>query len=295
MAGPGTAYNMDDQTKLSNDLYNDNGGDQQQDRPLTNFLQTRQAVKVVEEEPAEDDTSIQADDAPFLEESAEEQEAGGGKQEDEEGGEAEEEQKTEKLESTPEIDHNKLNTALKALKLVEQQVATVIKLLETGDSAVASGELIAAGVALPAPVTTGPKGGDVDALKPIDGRVVEGVFDGRGMVGADGKSYMVPPNYASKSKLVEGDMLKLTITPKGSFIYKQIGPIERSRLIGSLGFDQTTGEYYATSENRRWNVIKASVTYFKGEPGDEVVLLVPKNAPSKWAAVENIIKRNPLG
>ncbi len=136
---------------------------------------------------------------------------------------------------------------------------------------------------------------DFGALKPIDGRVVEGVFDGRGMVGSDGKNYLVPPNYASKSKLVEGDMLKLTITPKGSFIYKQIGPIERSRLIGSLGFDQTIGEFYATSENRRWNVLKASVTYFKGESGDEVVLLVPKNAPSKWAAVENIIKKNPLG
>ena len=56
-------------------------------------------------------------------------------------------------------------------------------------------------------------------------------------------------------------------------------------------FDATNGEYYATQDNKRWTIIKASVTYFKGEPDDEVILLVPKNAPSRWAAVENIIKQ----
>src|SRR3712207_6782664 len=43
------------------------------------------------------------------------------------------------------------------------------------------------------------------------GKVIEGVFDGQNMVGSDGKTYPVPANYASKSKLVQGDILKLTI------------------------------------------------------------------------------------
>lgn len=299
---------MDDQTKPTNDLYN-NDSAQAADRPLTSFLQAQQAVKTLEESdegdavpepvPADDKVSEAGNESEASEEGREDAitdqvseepapEAVQGERSKFEDG-----PKVEEVTS-PEIDQNKLNTALKALRQVEQQITTVIKLLETGDATAATGALKAAGSATPAPAS-GLKGEDLATLKPIDGRVVEGVFDGRGMVGSDGKSYMVPPNYASKSKLVEGDMLKLTITPKGSFIYKQIGPIERSRLIGALGFDQTIGEYYATSENRRWNVIKASVTYFKGEPGDEVVLLVPKNAPSKWAAVENIIKRNPLG
>jgi hypothetical protein len=38
-------------------------------------------------------------------------------------------------------------------------------------------------------------------------------------------------------------------------------------------------------------VLLASITYFKGEPGDEVVVLVPKEKETKWAAVENIIKK----
>ncbi len=124
-------------------------------------------------------------------------------------------------------------------------------------------------------------------------RVVEGVFDGLEMVGDDGKSYAVPPNYASKSKLLEGDMLKLTIGGRGNFIYKQIGPIERQRLIGSLAYDQETSQFLVVAGGRSWKVIKASVTYYKAEAGDEAVILVPKNAPSKWAAVENIIRKKP--
>ena len=68
----------------------------------------------------------------------------------------------------------------------------------------------------------------------IAGKVIEGVFDGQTMVGPDGKSYPVPANYASKSKLIEGDILKLTIADDGSFIYKQIGPVARRQIIGTL-------------------------------------------------------------
>ncbi len=127
-----------------------------------------------------------------------------------------------------------------------------------------------------------------------DDRVVEGVFDGERMIGSDGKGYPVPPNYASKSKLVEGDLLKLTIGDRGNFIFKQIGPIDRQRIVGALSYDQAAGQFIVLAAGRTWRVLKASVTYFKGEAGDEAVILVPKNAPSRWAAVENVIKRNPL-
>jgi len=124
-----------------------------------------------------------------------------------------------------------------------------------------------------------------------ENKIIEGVFDGQGMMGPDGKQYTVPANYASKSKLVEGDILKLTIQPDGSFLYKQIGPIERVRLVGVLHLDEEGEEFKVqTEEGKVFDVIKASVTYYKGEAGDEVVVLVPKDADSKWAAIENVIK-----
>lgn len=122
------------------------------------------------------------------------------------------------------------------------------------------------------------------------GRVIEGVFDGQKMIGPDGKQYSVPANYISKSKLVEGDILKLTIDDAGNFVYKQIGPMERDRLVGRLVMDDA-GEYAIMAEGKLFKAILASVTYFKGEAGDEVIILVPKGVESQYAAIENVIKK----
>ncbi|MEK7181514.1 MAG: hypothetical protein AAB708_00110, partial [Patescibacteria group bacterium] len=94
-----------------------------------------------------------------------------------------------------------------------------------------------------------------------DGTVVEGTFDGQIMMGADGKQYPVPANYASKSKLVEGDMLKLTITDNGTFLYKQIGPIDRRHAIGIVTQDES-GNFYVLANGKPYRVLLASITYF---------------------------------
>jgi hypothetical protein len=121
--------------------------------------------------------------------------------------------------------------------------------------------------------------------------VVEGVFTGEEMIGPDGKRYSIPSNYASKSKLLEGDILKLIIKRDGTFIYKQIGPVDRNRLIGTLIKNDANDQYYAMVDGERWKLLKASVTFFKGEVGDEIIILVPADAKSKWAAVENIVNK----
>lgn len=122
------------------------------------------------------------------------------------------------------------------------------------------------------------------------GKIIEGVFDGQNMMGPDGKKYPVPANYASKSKLVEGDVLKLTIADDGSFIYKQIGPLERIKKIGILTQEEA-GDYRVVADGKPYRVLLASLTYFKAEPGDEVTIIIPKDQESEWAAVENIIKK----
>lgn len=122
------------------------------------------------------------------------------------------------------------------------------------------------------------------------GQVIEGIFDGQNMLGPDEKKYSVPANYASKSKLVEGDSLKLTITADGSFVYKQINLLDRDRLVGQLSIDDKTNEFRVLANNKSYRVLTASITYYKGEAGDKVTILVPKGKESTWAAVENIFK-----
>ncbi len=121
------------------------------------------------------------------------------------------------------------------------------------------------------------------------GKVIEGVFDGQNMIGPDQKQYPVPANYASKSKLIQGDVLKLTIAEDGSFIYKQIGPVERKKLLGILIADEK-GDFRVLAEGKPYKVLLASLTYFKAEPGDQVTIVVPQDIETDWAAVENVIK-----
>ena len=117
------------------------------------------------------------------------------------------------------------------------------------------------------------------------GKVIEGVFDGQNMVGSDGKTYPVPANYASKSKLVQGDILKLTIADDGAFMYKQIGPIPRKQIVGLL--KQENGHYFVEVGSKNYRVLLASVTYFKAKPGDQVSVNVPEDdSQVEWAALE---------
>ncbi len=117
------------------------------------------------------------------------------------------------------------------------------------------------------------------------GKIIEGVFDGQNMVGSDAKNYPVPANYASKSKLVQGDILKLTIADDGSFLYKQIGPVPRKQVVGLLKLEN--GHYYVDVNGKMLRVLLASVTYFKAKPGDQVSVNVPEDdTHTEWAALE---------
>jgi hypothetical protein len=169
--------------------------------------------------------------------------------------------------------------ALQMLKQARDNMSHVIQLLEGGDSAQAINQMVSFAVQRTAT--------DVE-LEQTGTRTLEGVFDGQSMVGGDGLRYNVPENYASKSKLVEGDILKLIIHPDGTHIFKQIGPIERQRLVGKLAIDPSTQEPVVVCGQDVYKVLAASVSYFKGMPGDEVVVIIPSGGGCAWAAVERI-------
>lgn len=163
----------------------------------------------------------------------------------------------------------------------EKQIKRLRKLLDEAETSVgAAKELILSLVG------SGEAGSVTAKIEEVVGKVIEGVFDGQNMIGPDGKSYPVPANYASKSKLVQGDILKLTISEDGSFIYKQIGPIPRKQTIGVLS--QKDGHYYVDVEGRLYRVLLASVTYFKARTGDQISVVVPEEDSEdiEWAAIE---------
>ena len=124
-------------------------------------------------------------------------------------------------------------------------------------------------------------------------KIVLGEFTGEYMIDEAKKQYPVPANYASKSKLIEGDQLKLTITADGAFIYKQIGPAPRRRAIGIITYQDNS--YFAKVGDEMYRLLTASVTYFRLSPGDEVTILTPLTKKSEWAAIENVVSSQTLG
>lgn len=164
------------------------------------------------------------------------------------------------------------------------------RLLETAESSIKAAKLILDEIApenFSRKVKTGIPNSGQNSYEEGENQIVEGIFDGQNMIGPDSRMFPVPPNYCSKSKLVEGDKLKLTILPNGTFLYKQIDPVERKTLKGAL--IKEDGIFKVATDDGTYKVILAAVTYFKGTIGDEVTIVVPENRHSSWAAIEAII------
>lgn len=123
---------------------------------------------------------------------------------------------------------------------------------------------------------------------PDGSKVLEGAFDGKYFLGPDSRKYEINHNYISKSKLVEGDAMKLTITPDGRFIYKQLPTkVPRRHATGTLTF--ADGRYQVLCEGKIYNVITSAVTYYKAQPGDELSIILPGDREATWATVDNLI------
>ncbi len=175
----------------------------------------------------------------------------------------------------------------------KSKLATVYELVRSAESAIASAREILASLGgdtgngdLAAAVATPVD----DVLEPrMEGnvKIVEGVFDGQNMVGPDQRVYPVPANYASKSKLIPGDRLKLTIAENGAFKYKQIGPVARKEIIGIVTYND--GQYQVMAENKLYKVLLASITYYKAEVGSKVTIIIPQESESDWCAIEHLL------
>lgn len=173
-----------------------------------------------------------------------------------------------------------------------EQISKILRMIETAESSLKSAhellaELAPGAVTSPRSTSHFVKVDDTKAYDQGESQIIEGTFDGQNMIGPNGKIFPVAANYASKSKLVEGDRLKLTIMPNGSFMYKQISPVEREFVKGSIVKED--GQFRVIAGGKSYKVLLASVTYYKGNNGDEVTLIIPKDREAVWGTIEAVI------
>ena len=118
-------------------------------------------------------------------------------------------------------------------------------------------------------------------------KIIEWVFTWVEMLGIDSNKYPIPANYASKSKLVQGDKLKLTIEGNGKMLYKQISPIEREYKTWLVVREKD--KYQVISEWNTYDLLTAAVTHFKANIWDTITVIVPANKKATFAAIEALI------
>jgi hypothetical protein len=96
--------------------------------------------------------------------------------------------------------------------------------------------------------------------------VIEGIFDGYYMIGANQMKYPVPVNYSSKTKLIPGDILKLKVLSDGKFIYKLIKPAERKHLRAILSKNDENKYTAHTEDGKVYFLNQAAVSFYLGNP-----------------------------
>jgi len=119
-----------------------------------------------------------------------------------------------------------------------------------------------------------------------DSQIIEGVFTWEEMLWADGERYPIPANYCSKSKMVQWDKLKVTISPNWKMMYKQISPIEREFKKGLL--TEEKGKYQVVVDWESYDLLTAAVTHFWGNIWDNITVIIPKGKQATFAAIDSI-------
>lgn len=118
------------------------------------------------------------------------------------------------------------------------------------------------------------------------------LYDGYNFVWQDGQNYSVPLNYASKSKLVPWDTLKLTIMEDWELRYKLINPASRKKTKAILNKNDDGRWIWTTKDNKSYILNLAAVTFYKWRPWDQATIIINPELDMQFAAVEIITKSN---
>jgi len=118
----------------------------------------------------------------------------------------------------------------------------------------------------------------------------EGVFDGQYLVASDGRRTEVPGNYAAKSRLVCGDVLKV-FADNGKQVFKQIDKVERKKIEGIL--TKKEGKWHILSDSGSFKVLDVAAEFNQAELNDKVSAFIPANNSNvPFAALDRIYKEN---
>jgi protein involved in polysaccharide export with SLBB domain len=115
---------------------------------------------------------------------------------------------------------------------------------------------------------------------------IYGVFNGEYMITSEKREYPVPANYASKSRLLPGDELKVSIQEDGEYIFKIVNQVPRKRVMADIVEDNLV-KY----NGKKYKLSQAVVSFYRLKKGDQVMALIPNILKGvEWLNVDGKIR-----
>jgi hypothetical protein len=123
---------------------------------------------------------------------------------------------------------------------------------------------------------------------------IYGVFDGTNMIvkvdGAPDKVYGVPGNYASKSKLHEGDELAMRVI-NGRPIIKCVKEVPILFFRGVVHIHQDRRTFVENPDDgKMYAVIPAAASYHNLQNGTKVSASIPATLQASYAVIEMVLE-----
>jgi len=116
----------------------------------------------------------------------------------------------------------------------------------------------------------------------------EGTFDGQYLIASDGRKTEVPGNYAAKSRLVCGDVLKV-FADNGKQVFKQIDKVERKKIDGVL--TKKEGKWCILADTGSYKILDVAAEFNQAELNDKVSAFIPaSNLNASFAALDRVFK-----
>lgn len=117
---------------------------------------------------------------------------------------------------------------------------------------------------------------------------VEGKYDGKYIIASDGSKHEVPSNYAAKSRLVYGDILKI-IEEDGKKVFKQIEKVARKNLEGVV--TKKEGKWHVLTEAGSHLLLDRAIEFNQVKLKDLIDVVLPEsNLSAPFAAFNKVVK-----
>jgi len=118
----------------------------------------------------------------------------------------------------------------------------------------------------------------------VEGTV--GKYDGKDLITEAGEKYEVPANYAAKSKLVYGDILKL-IEEDGKKLFKQIERVRKERVEGIL--TKKDGAWFLLTDRGSYKVSESAAQFQSAQLNSQATAYLPaENMDAPFATLDMV-------